>query len=470
MDPQMHRQRFTQIISHTMREKLFYQTPPGLALHPLLADSIVQVDDTHYDVKIKQGINFQNGEELTADDVAYTYQRLWDPATESPRASMGSIAGKKTVEVVDSYTVRFTVEQPGGTADAAMRGLSLASQEILQKSTFEKLTKDEARTAPPIGVGPFKFAEWIPEQRVVMDANLDYWQGAPGVEHLIWRTIPEEATRTAELLAGSVDMIYPVTPDFVPQLKGAGMKLEIVPGTIMRMLQMNVREGSPFADPEVRRAMNVAIDKQSIVDNIYQGLAVVQDQVVGVGMEGRDDSYHPFSYDPDAARPILSKITQPLELFVEAQWELPAQAIAEQLRGYGMNVTTVVIDNATMVKKGEDGTFDLALGGAGYGGGNFDSAYYNNQFQCSRLETNRIGTGFCDASLDEKASAMLADNDTESRFQKLQEINRLLTEVYMPWVPLFGEAEVWAMQPYVEGFVGSPAGQMFDLQNVTLEK
>ena len=248
------------------------------------------------------------------------------------------------------------------------------------------------------------------------------------------------------------------------------MKLEIVPGTIMRMLQMNVREGSPFADPEVRRAMNMAIDKQAIVDNIYQGLAVVQDQVAGVGMEGRDDSYHPFKYDPEAARPILSKVTQPIDLYVEAQWQLAAEAIAEQLRGYGMNVNTVVMESAAMVKLGEDGDFDLALGGAGYGGGNFDSAYYNNQFQCVRLETNRIRTGFCDPELDKKAEAMFADTNLETRHQKQQEIVRLLTEEYVPWVPLFGEAEVWATQPHVNGFVGSSAGQMFDLWKITLDK
>jgi len=303
-----------------------------------------------------------------------------------------------------------------------------------------------------------------------MEAFPDYWQGPPGVERIIWRTIPEEATRVAELLAGSVDLIHPVTPDFVPQLRAAGMTLEIVPGTATRMLMMNVRAGSPFADPAVRRAMNVAIDKQSIVDFIYGGLAVAFHQVPGVGQEGFIDGYAPFGHDPEAARAVLSTVTEPIELIVQQQWQIPAEAIAEQLRGYGMNVITVVLDNASFTNATEGGTFNLALGGAGYGSGDFTGAYYNNHFECVRMATNRIRTGFCDEALDARMAAVRAETDPAARQAQLDAIVRDLTEVHMPWVPLFGEAEVWAMQPYVTGFRGSPAGQMFDLHKVTLAK
>jgi peptide/nickel transport system substrate-binding protein len=470
MDPQQHRQRFTQIISHAMRDKLYYQEPPGLGLVPLLAESVTQVDDTNYDVKIKQGIHFSNGDELTSDDLVYTFERLWDPANKSPRASMGNMTNIAGVKAIDRYTVRWTTKVPFGPPDQAIIGFHFSGQEILSKAAYEKLTLDEARTAPVVGVGPFKYVEWVPEQRMVVEANTNYWQGPPGVERIIWRTIPEEATRVAELLAGSVDMIYPVTPDFVPQLKSAGMKLEIVPGTSTRMLMMNVREGSPFADVEVRKAMNMAIDKQSIVDNIYQGLAIPYEQVPGVGQEGYIEGYDPFPYDPEAARAVLSKVTQPITLVVQNEWELPAEAIAEQLRGYGMKVTTQVVDNATSNQVNESGDFDLMLSGAGYGSGDFTGAYYNNHFECVRLETKRIRTGFCNEDLDKKMAEVRAESDATVRQQKLNEVVKLLSEEYVPWVPLFGEAEVWAMQPYVNGFRGSSAGQMFDLWKVTIDR
>ena len=468
MDAQMHRQRFTQMVSHTFREKLWYLPPPGLTTEIMLAEGIEQIDATTYDVKLREGILFHNGDELTSADVEFTYARLFDPATASPRARMGNMGNIERVEAVDRYTVRFVTKVPFGTADDAIVGLNFTAQEVLHKASTEALPLEEARTAGPIGVGPFKFVEWIQGQRLVMEANLDYWQGAPGVERIIWRTIPEEATRVAELLAGSVDLIHSVTPDFVGQLRSANMKIEIVPGSSMRMLMMNVREGSPFEDPEVRRAMNMAIEKEAIAEFIYSGLAIPATHIAGIGQGAYMEGYAPFSFDPEAARAVLSGVTEPIELFTQAQYELSAEAIAEQLRGYGMDVTAITIDNATHTTINEAGDFDLIISGAGYGTGDFVGAYYNNHFECVRLETNRIRTGFCDPALDERYAAARAEPDATARLEILHGIVRDLTEEHMPWVPLYIPAEVWAMQPYVEGFRGSSTGQYLDLQNVTV--
>src|SRR5690606_17162523 len=126
--------------------------------------------------------------------------------------------------------------------------------------------------------------------------------------------------------------------------------------------------------------------------------------------------------------------------------------IAEQLRSYGMDVTTTVMDVAAYNAIAEEGKFQLAFGGAGYGSGDFYGAYYNNHFECKRLETTRIRTGFCDPELD-KVVAELRSTEAGSPERKalLEKVVKDLTEVHMPWVPLYIEAEVWAMQPYVEG-------------------
>lgn len=470
MDSQMHRQRYTQIISHNMRDKLYYAEPPGLGLVPLLAESVTQVDETHYDIKIHEGVLFHNGDELTSEDVVYTFERLWDPETESPRARMGNMPNIESVEAIDRYTVRWTTKIPFGIPSVAVVDMHLGGQEILNKSYYEGLTIEEAGTAPVVGVGPFQYVEWIPEQRMVMDAFPDYWRGEPGVDRIIWRTVPEESTRVAELLSGSVDMIYPVGPDFVDQLRGAGMTLEIVPGSAMRMLMMNVREGSPFHDVEVRKAMNMAINKQAIADFIYGGLAIPFEQVPGVGQEGYIEGYDPFPYDPEAAGEVLSQVTDPIELITQAQFELVAEAIAEELRGYGMNVSVVVLDDASATQANEEGNFDLLLSGAGYGSGTFIGAYSNNHFECARLETDRIRTGFCEEEVDNMIEDIRNETDDTARDEKIEELVRALSEEYVPWVPLFGNAEVWAMQPYVKGFEGSSAGQMQDMWKVTIER
>jgi len=233
---------------------------------------------------------------------------------------------------------------------------------------------------------------------------------------------------------------------------------------------MNVREGSPFADLEVRQAMNKAIDKLAITENLYQGLAAPFEQIPGQGQEGNVEGYDPYPYDPEAARAILSKIAQPIELFTGPNEELAAEAVAEQLRGYGMNVTTVVLETAALSQRNDEGNFDIMLFSAGYAGGGFIGSYYSNNFECRRLETKQVRTGFCDKELDDRIAVIRNETDNAKRAALVEEVSRDLAEKHAPWVPLFGPSEVWAMQPYVKGFVGSSAGQFFDLWKVTVEK
>lgn len=466
----MHRNRFNQTIAHIRMDSLFYQPPPGLAYAPLLAESITRVDDTHYDVKLHEGVRFHTGGELTSEDVVYTFKRLWDPANKSPRANMGNMPNVEGIEAIDKYTVRWTTKIPFGTAEQAVPLLALNNQQILPKAFYEKLPLAEALTSPGDGAGPFEIVEWVPDQRMVMKVFPDYWQGPPKVGSLIWKVVPEETTRTAELLAGSVDIISPVTPDFVDQLKAAGMVIDVQPGTAASKLEMNVREGSPFHDVEVRKAMNMAIDTTAIVDNLYRGLAIAFEQVPGLGQEGYIEGYDPFPYDPDAARAVLSKVTEPIALMVTAEHSLASEAIAEQLRGYGMDVSVQIVDSATLGEKNTSGDFELMFTSTGYASGDFVGSFYTNKFQCSRLETKLVGTGYCNPALDEKVEAIRAETDPKKRSEALTEVVKTLSEDDVPWVSLYGVAEVTAMQPYVKGFAGSSTGQWYDLQNVSVEK
>src|SRR5690606_13986763 len=227
--------------------------------------------------------------------------------------------------------------------------------------------------------------------------------------------------------------------DSVDQLKAAGMKFEIVPSQHSRYLQMNVREGSPFADLEVRKAMNRGIDRKTITEALYKDLAVPFNQMAGVAQEGYIEGYDPFPFDPEAAKAVLSKVTQPVELFTTGENELYAEAVAEQLRGYGMNVTTIILDDAALEQRNAEGTFDLLLSGSSYGGGQFVTAFWNNHFECARLETGgQVRTGFCDESLDAMVTAARAGFDPAERVAASQEIAKRLMEEGAPWVNLFG--------------------------------
>jgi peptide/nickel transport system substrate-binding protein len=167
---------------------------------------------------------------------------------------------------------------------------------------------------------------------------------------------------------------------------------------------------------------------------------------------------------------VLSKVTEPIVLYTAGAEEQAAEAIAEQLRGYGMNVTAQVIDSAAATQMANDGTFELFLTSAGYGTGDFIGTYYSNNFECKRLQSNQVRTGFCNEGLDELANSVRLETDPVKKKELLEEVTKKLSSEFVPWVPLFGQTEVWALQPYVKGFVGSSAGQWYDLQNVSVEK
>lgn len=472
MDPQMHRNRFTQIISHQMREKLAYAKPPGNTDYELLlAESVERINPTTFEIKLREGVRFHNGDPLTAEDVAWTYTRLRDPATESPRAGMGQLERVEEVVAIDDLTVHFIVEEDfSGEFDTFVPGLHLTGQEILHKATYEDLSMDEAFDHPVIGVGPFKFVEWVPDQHIIMEANLDYWQGPPGVEQLIWRTIPEETTRVAELTSGNVDMIYPVSPDFLEQLDDAGMQLLGAEGTAFRIIEFNILDG-PFADVEVRRAVNQAIDRELITENIYRGTAVPQKQVTGVGWEGYIEGWDPYPYDPDAASEILTQVDESIEFLTDVQFELAAEAVAEQLRQAGLDVSVVVLDAAGITEANESGDFTMMMWSIGSAGQHFTEAFWDNRFSCRQRDLGIHNTGFCEPELDEmiaEAEAAGARLSPE-RDAIVQEVVRTVTEEHVPWAPLLIDEDVWATAPHVQGFTPSMIGQFFDMHLVTVD-
>lgn len=471
LDSQAYRHRYTQIVHHQMRDKLFHLEPPGLTPQPHVAESIERVDELNWDVHLRQGVLFHNGDELTAEDVAFTFNRVIDQEV-SNRFDYGSLPLVDHVTAVDRYVVRFTTKEDVGVLGA--EALNLAGQELLHKETYEPLYYDLDALAvlPPMGVGPFKYVNWVEGEYIEMEAFEDYWDGTPGVERIVIRTVPEEATRIAELIAGTADMIYPVSPDFIPQLEAAGMKIASAPGTSLRVLSMNVREGSPFADIEVRRAMNMALDKSVIVDSLFGGYASVGHSLAYEGQEGYEADYQPFSYDPEAAAAVLKQLEgTTIQAITDATAieQSAVDVIVEQLRNYGITVEVTPLDRAAFVEAANEGAYDLAFQNHAAGSGLFLGTRYYGDWWCGRLP-DRINTGFCDEELDALHDAALSASTLEEREALTRQIIRALTEEHVTHVPLYNVDNVWALAPYVNGFTPSSAGQMFDMHKVTLDR
>jgi len=316
LDPADHRSRLSETVIRNMFDGLVTRDTRS-GVHMELAESIEWLDEEILEVKLRQGVLFHDGVEMTADDVVFTFERIIgenmieypEPHT-SPRK--GLIAPLESIEKKDDYTV---VMNFSGAWPPAMQ--MLVHQQIVPKHYLEEVGT-EGFIEQPIGTGPFKFVSAEGLEEIVMERFDDYYGGAPDLEpvglacvkEVVFRVIPEASTRVAALLAGEVDIIQAVPAELIDTLaQTPGVQVKTAPSTQPKWMEMNVNQ-PPFDDVRVRQAMNYAVDKDLIMEAIYGGRAVALPGPLSPYNNFANEDLEPYPYDPDKA----------LELLEEAGW------------------------------------------------------------------------------------------------------------------------------------------------------
>ncbi|HLU82043.1 MAG TPA: ABC transporter substrate-binding protein, partial [Trueperaceae bacterium] len=219
----------------------------------------------------------------------------------SPRA--GLLGPLASVEAVDDNTVRFHYE---ATFPQELLLQALVHFQIVPHDYITEVGV-AGFTAQPIGSGPFTYAGGSLDGQVTLQRNGGYWAGAPELQTLVFRMMPEPSTRVAALLSGEVQIIQAVPPDLVDRIDGVpGFTVHTAPGTRAYGIELN-NATEPFNDVRVRQALNYAIDWDSILTNIYQGYAErLATAFLPTGF-GYDADLAPYPYDPDRARALLQE-------------------------------------------------------------------------------------------------------------------------------------------------------------------
>ncbi len=359
LDPADHRSRQSETVIRNMFDGLVTRDTRN-GVHLELAEALNWLDDTTLEAKLRQGVKFHNGQEMTADDVVFTFNRIiQENAIEYPEPHTsprkGLIAPLESVEKVDDYTVKLNFS---GVWPPAMQ--LLVHQQILPKAYLEEVGT-QGFVEQPIGTGPFKFVEGQLDDQIVMERFDDYWGGAPDlapvgpaqVQRVVFRVIPEASTRVAALLAGEVHIIQAVPPELVSTLGlSEGVEVKTAPGTEPQWLQLNV-SNPLFSDVNVRRALNYAVDKDLIIEAIYGGRAVALPGPLSPFNSFINTSLQPYAYDPDQALSllaeagwtdsdgdgILDKDGQPFAFTIDTleQWRPLAEGVASILREIGID-------------------------------------------------------------------------------------------------------------------------------------
>lgn len=301
-DPAMYRDRETEAVMRNIFDALTFPTREG-QVQPHLATEWRVIDDVTYEFDLVEGVTFSNGEPLTADDVVFTFDRILTEGAvggaTSPRS--GLLGPLDHVEKVDDDTVRFVYETtfPQELLLQALTHFQIVPQDYIAE------VGDAGFAEAPIGSGPFTFVRGTLDSQVVLEANGSYWKGAPRLQTLVFRMMPEASTRIAALLSGEVHIIQAVPPDLVDRLSGVpNVQVYTAPGTRSYQIELNNAK-PPFDDVRVRQALNYAIDWDSILTNIYRGYA---DRLATGFLPsgfGYDANLAPYPYDPEKAKELL---------------------------------------------------------------------------------------------------------------------------------------------------------------------
>nr|WP_275695610.1 peptide-binding protein [Fredinandcohnia sp. SECRCQ15] len=275
-----------------------------------LAEEITPSEDNlSYTVKLKQGVKFHDGEEMTADDVVFSYMMLKNEAVISERKS--NFESMEKVEKIDDYTVKFTLNKVDVTFYPTTLSYSVLPEHILGKVDPATLHENEFNTKNPIGTGPFKFEEWKDGEYVKVVAFDEYFDGRPHLDSITTKIITDANAMLASLQAGEIDMWNAVPGTELETAKAIpGIKIEEGLALSYTFLAFNQKD-ERFQDKRVRQAMTHAINRQAIVDSIMNGAGQVANAPDSPLMWTYNDDVPKFDYDVEKAKALMK----------EAGWE-----------------------------------------------------------------------------------------------------------------------------------------------------
>ena len=269
---------------------------------PSLAVSWKNLDDTTWEVKLRKGVKFHDGSPFTARDVKATFDRVLNP--ENKLTARGNHAKIKSVEVVDDLTARFKTDGPYPLFVERLTAQVMQSEKVIKEKGHEWMQDN------PVGTGPYKLVRWQKKQEHLLVRNEDYWGAKPAYKYVRVRIIPEQATQIAELISGGVDIIKAVPPDQMDVINKSGVARTTtspILRTAMIQLDQSGRAGAnPFQDRRVRLAANLAVDIDSIIKHVLNGLGDRVATTVNPMAFGFDPGLKPYKQDLAQAKKLLA--------------------------------------------------------------------------------------------------------------------------------------------------------------------
>lgn len=300
-------------------------TGDDLQLEPGLAVSWEPVDEDTWEFKLREGVKFHDGSDFTAEDVKFSIERI--PEVTGPTTTEIYVRRVADVEIVDDHTVNIHTNGPAATLPYDFVRLFIVSSEAAKDySTAATSAEGFNSGKAAVGTGPFEFVSWSPKGDLVLERFDDYWRGAAPWEKVVRKEIPDDSSRLAALKAGDVDVInYVSSADYLALENDPEIETFIGDSVYVMNLQLDQRDDTPkvrakgggeldenpLKDPRVREAIDLAIDRETMVEIVLEGLGTPANQMMPEGFFGHSDRIPMPAYDPEKAKALLAEAGYP---------------------------------------------------------------------------------------------------------------------------------------------------------------
>lgn len=433
-----------------MFDSLVYSDVDG-TIKPALAESWETVSDTEYRFKLREGVKFHNGYDLTAEDVVFSLERQMN----SPKVKT-FVSAIESVTADDEYTVTVKTKQPYAPL---LYNLSLPQSSIVCSKHFDELTAAGRKySEQPVGTGPMVFSSWLPNDNFTVTAFDEYWGEKPKATRISVRVIPESSSRTIALETGEIDIVESVPAVDIPRvMENKGLKTVTQTSTSVTYASFNTRK-APLDNVKVRQALSCAVDKQAIIDVICEGYAQQVNTIYPPAMPSYDESIDLYPYDIERAKQLLTEAGYPDGFTIEIatsgdERNRIAQLLQSDFSKIGVNLEITLL---------EWGAYLDYIGGTnhqmyivGWSSGMEPDGSTTPLFHSESVGPTGNRSWYqneeLDALIDEGKSTMNMDD----RLDIYKEIQRIVMEDAV-WIPLFARETVIAMNKNLEGMLISP--------------
>ncbi|MDP4796584.1 MAG: ABC transporter substrate-binding protein [Rhodospirillales bacterium] len=437
-------------------------------LTPGLATSWKPIDDLTWEFKLRKGVKFTDGSDFNADDVMASVKRA--PNVPNSPSSFALYIKGKTFEKVDDYTIRVKTESP-----YPLMAVDVSTLHIISDKAVDATTEDFNSGKATAGTGPYKFVEWVPGDRLVLERNDSYYGTKPIWDKVVFKPIKSGPSRVAALLAGDVDFIDEVPTIDIDRLK-KDPKLALSQGVSNRIIYLHMdqfREESPFItakdgskiknpllDVRVRKALSLAINRDLEVERVMEGVAIPAGQLLPEGFFGVSPNLKPDAYDPEGAKKLLAaagypngfkmKVHGPNDRYINDAKIL--EAVAQMFSRIGIETSVETMTKSVFFKRASSGApdkspeFSLVLVGWGSGTGEASSplksllATYDKDKGMGSSNRGRHSSAKMDAVLAEALAAV----DDDKRAALLAKATDIGIGEEMGIIPIHYQVNTWA--------------------------